>query len=75
MMKHDRFDPFERKRYPRLQFDGASKRAANVCWAGRLGRLVKYNKNRSIAYVIWDGNRSFERVSVELIEPCGMAAE
>ncbi len=54
---------------------GGSKRAANVCWAGRLGKLVKYSKNRSIAYVIWDGNRSFERVSVELIEPCGIAAE
>ena len=47
-----------------------SNRRNSVCWAGRVGRLVKHNRNRSIAYVIWDGNRSPERISVELIEPC-----
>jgi hypothetical protein len=48
---------------------GGSTHASSMCWAGRLGRVVKYNRDRSLAYVIWDGNRSFDRVSVELIEP------
>jgi len=52
-----------------------STHAPSVCWPGRIGRLVKHNRDRSLAYVIWDGNRSPERVSVELIESCGLAAE
>jgi hypothetical protein len=43
-------------------------------WGERLGRLVKYNRDRSLAYVIWDGNRSPDRVSTGLIEACGAAA-
>ena len=35
--------------------------------------IVKYNRNRSLAYVIWDGTRTFDRVSVELIELAGPA--
>ena len=54
---------------------GGSRRGSSTRWAGRVGELIKYNKNRSIAYVIWEGNRSYERVSVELIEPCGVTAE
>jgi len=54
---------------------GGSRRGSRTRWAGRVGELIKYNKNRSIAYVIWEGNRSYERVSVELIEPCGVTAE
>jgi len=52
-----------------------STHGPSVRWAGRLGKLVKHNRDRSLAYVIWDGNRSPERVSVELIEPCAVAAE
>jgi len=52
-----------------------STHGPSVRWAGRLGRLVKYNRNRSLAYVIWDGNRSPDRVSVELIELCVVGAE
>ena len=54
---------------------GGSTHGPKMCWARRLGRLMKYNRNRSIAYVIWEGNRSFERVAVELIESLGSAAE
>ena len=52
-----------------------STHGPSVRWAGRLGKLLKHNRDRSLAYVIWDGNRSPERVSVELIEPCAVAAE
>ena len=38
-------------------------------WPSRTGRVMKYSRNRSIAYVVWNGNRSFDRVSVDLIEP------
>ena len=52
-----------------------STHGPTVRWAERLGRLIKFNRNRSLAYVILAGNRSPDRVSVELIEPCGPAAE
>jgi hypothetical protein len=38
-------------------------------WESRTGSIVKYNRDRSIAYVVWNGNRSYDRVSVNLIEP------
>jgi len=38
-------------------------------WQSRIGRIAKYSRNRSIAYVVWSGNRSCDRVSVRLIEP------
>ena len=38
-------------------------------WQSRTGRIVKYSRNGWIAYVVWSGRRSFDRVSVELIEP------
>ena len=38
-------------------------------WPSRTGRVTKYSRNRSIAYVVWNGNRSSDRVSVDLIEP------
>jgi hypothetical protein len=50
---------------------GGSTHGSRMQWADRLGRIAKYNRDRSLAYVIWDGTRTFDRVSVELIEPCG----
>jgi len=47
----------------RTQYRGA------LDWQGRIGRVEKYSRNRSIAYVVWSGNRSCDRVSVRLIEP------
>jgi hypothetical protein len=52
-----------------------STHGPSVCWAGRLGRLVKYNRDRSLAYVIWEGTRTPDRVSVGLIEPCSGVAD
>ena len=37
-------------------------------WQSRTGKIVKYSRNGSIAYVVWGGRRSFDRVSVDLIE-------
>jgi hypothetical protein len=38
-------------------------------WQARIGRIEKYSRNRSIAYVVWSGNRSCDRVPIRLIEP------
>ena len=38
-------------------------------WKGRTGIIEKYSRDRSLAYVVWNGNQSFDRVSVNLIEP------
>jgi len=37
-------------------------------WQSRTGRIVKYSRDRSHAYVIWNGRYSSERVPVDLIE-------
>src|SRR3974390_1784897 len=39
-------------------------------WQSRTGRITGYSRDRSQAYVIWNGNRSSDRVSIDLIEPC-----
>ena len=49
---------------------GGSTHGPSLNWQQRVGKVVKYNRSRSLAYVIWDGTRSFDRVSVKLIEPC-----
>jgi len=38
-------------------------------WQSRTGRVAKYSPDRAVAYVFWSGRRSFDRVSVDLIEP------
>jgi len=38
-------------------------------WQSRTGRITKYSRNRSIAYVVWSGRSSYDCVSVDLIEP------
>ena len=38
-------------------------------WGKRTGKIVKYNRDRSLAYVIWSGNHSCDRVPVNLLEP------
>lgn len=52
---------------------GGSTHGSRLNWQDRVGMIVKYNRNRSLAYVIWDGTRTFDRVSVELIELAGPA--
>jgi len=43
-------------------------------WQSRTGRVAGYSRNRSIAYVVWSGNRSCDRISVRLIEPAASLA-
>jgi len=38
-------------------------------WQNRTGRIARYSRDRSHAYVVWNGTRSPDRVSVVLIEP------
>jgi len=38
-------------------------------WQSRIGTIVKYSRNGSIAYVVWNGRSSSDPVSVRLIEP------
>ena len=38
-------------------------------WKSRTGIIEKYSRDRSLAYVVWNGNHTFDRVSVDLIEP------
>jgi len=46
-----------------------STHAPRADWRNRTGRVLKYNRGRTIAYVIWDGRRSTDQVAVGLIEP------
>jgi hypothetical protein len=39
-------------------------------WQNRTGRIANYSRDRSHAYVVWNGTHSPDRVSVALIEPC-----
>jgi hypothetical protein len=48
-----------------------SKHGSRMNWPERVGKIIKYNRGRSLAYVLWDGTRTFDRVPVDLIEPCG----
>ena len=38
-------------------------------WRSRIGRVAMYSRNRSFAYVVWNGRRSCDRILVDLIEP------
>ena len=38
-------------------------------WQSRTGRVVRYSRNHSIAYVVWNGRSSYDLISVDLIEP------
>jgi hypothetical protein len=42
-------------------------------WQSRTGRITSYSRDRSHAYVIWNGRHTCDRVSVNLIEPCSFA--
>jgi hypothetical protein len=46
-----------------------SIRSAVRDWSNRIGKVMKYSRDRSFAYVIWNGNRGFDRVSVGLLKP------
>jgi hypothetical protein len=44
-------------------------------WQSRIGRVTKYSRNGSIAYVVWNGRNSPECVSVDVIEPATSVAD
>jgi hypothetical protein len=48
---------------------GGAPHRAKLDWQNRTGKVVKYSRDRSIAYVIWDGRRTSDLVSVKIIEP------
>lgn len=48
---------------------GGATQRPRLDWQNRIGRIAKYSRDRSIAYIVWDGTRSFDRVPVDLIEP------
>ena len=48
---------------------GGAQYRARPDWKGRTGIIQKYSRDRSLAYVVWNGNQSSDRVSVNLIEP------
>ena len=47
---------------------GAAYRHKLLDWRNRTGKVAKYSRDRSLAYVMWDGTRTFDRVPVHLIE-------
>jgi hypothetical protein len=44
-------------------------------WQNRTGRIASYSRDRSHAYVVWNGNHSLDRVLVALIEPATQSYE
>jgi hypothetical protein len=44
-------------------------------WQGRTGRIVSYSRDRSHANVIWNGRRSPDAVSVDLIDFCSLGPD
>ena len=54
---------------------GGAKYRRRADWKGRIGRIASYSRDRSHAYVIWNGRRSPDAVSVDLIEPCSLSPD
>jgi hypothetical protein len=44
-------------------------------WQSRTGTIAKYSRDRSLAYIVWNGTHSFDRVSLALIEPAARTHE
>lgn len=50
------------------------RRRTPLDWQSRTGRIATYSRDRSFAYVVWNGRSSSDRVSVDLIEPAYLPA-
>jgi hypothetical protein len=48
---------------------GSGRYRKPVDWQSRTGRIAKYSRDCSLAYVVWNGTSSYDRVLVALIEP------
>ena len=53
----------------RVYMSGRYRYRTPLDWQSRTGRVAKHSTDRAIAYVLWSGRRSFDRISVDLIEP------
>lgn len=62
-------DKTKRSRRSRLRDYGGACYRARADWQSRTGTVAKYSRDKSLAYVVWEGTRYFDRVSVDLIEP------
>jgi len=54
---------------------GGARYSRRADWPSRTGRIASYSRDRSHAYVVWNGRQSVDRVSVGLIEPCSFAPD
>jgi len=54
---------------------GGARVRRHADWQSRTGRIAGYSSDCSHAYVMWNGSRSLDPVSVDLIEPCSFAAD
>jgi hypothetical protein len=50
------------------------KYRARLDWKSRTGRIARYSRDDSVADVVWNGTHSFDRISVDLIEPAASLA-
>ena len=48
---------------------GGAQYRPHADWQSRTGRIASYSRDRSYAYVVWNGTHSPDRVAVVLIEP------
>jgi hypothetical protein len=54
---------------------GGARVRRHADWQSRTGRIAGYSSDCSHAYVMWNGSRSLDPVSVDLIEPCSFAPD
>jgi hypothetical protein len=54
---------------------GGAQYRPRLDWQNRTGRIASYSRDRSHAYVVWNGTHSPDRVSVALIEPVTQSYE
>ena len=54
---------------------GGARVRRHADWQSRTGRIAGYSSDCSHAYVMWNGSRSLDPVSIDLIEPCSFAPD
>ena len=52
---------------------GGSKYRPRLDWQSRIGTVSKYSRDRAFAYVVWNGNQTFDRVPINLIESASLS--
>jgi hypothetical protein len=54
---------------------GGARVRRRADWQSRTGRIAGYSSDCSYAYVMWNGSRSLDAVSVDLIESCSFGPD